>query len=168
VRNKSFLLIGALLVGLNAQPAKPAVHAAAARYVSTTGADVGDCSNPSMPCQSIQYAINQAASGDHILVAAGTYYYNPSANPCSFLLTPAVVCFVDKQFTILGGYAPGNWGIRNPQVYQTIIDGQNAYRGVAAIGYHVPDQSHIHMEGFIIQNCRAQGPTYLSPTTPAE
>ena len=167
MRNKSFLLIGALLISLNAQPAKPAVHAAAARYVSTTGADVGNCSNPLTPCQSIQYAINQAASGDHILVAAGTYHYNPSANPCSFLLTPAVVCFVDKQFTILGGYAPGNWGIRNPQVYQTIIDGQNAYRGVAAIGYHVPDQSHIHMEGFIIQNCRAQGPTYLSPYDPS-
>jgi len=164
----NLLMLGVLLTSLSAQPVKPEMHAGVTRYVSvTTGVDVGDCSNPAVPCRSVQYAVNQSASGDQILVAAGTYHYNPSADLCPFLLTRAVVCFVDKRLTILGGYSPTNWGVRNPHAYPTIIDGQNTYRGVAVIGYHVPEQSHLHMEGFIIQNCEARGPTYLSPYDPS-
>ena len=43
------------------------------RYVATTGSDVGNCTSIVTPCQTIQYAINQAAAGDTINVAAGTY-----------------------------------------------------------------------------------------------
>jgi hypothetical protein len=47
------------------------VSAATTHYVSTTGADIGDCSVPS--CKTIQYAIGQAGSGDTINVADGIY-----------------------------------------------------------------------------------------------
>jgi hypothetical protein len=43
------------------------------RYVATTGSDVGDCSVSGTPCATIQYAINQAATGDIVSVGAGTY-----------------------------------------------------------------------------------------------
>jgi regulation of enolase protein 1 (concanavalin A-like superfamily) len=43
------------------------------RYVSTAGADVGDCSLPGSPCLTITYAIGQGVAGDVIVVAAGTY-----------------------------------------------------------------------------------------------
>lgn len=43
------------------------------RYVATTGADSGDCSDMSAPCETIQYAIDQGVNGDSVMVAAGTY-----------------------------------------------------------------------------------------------
>jgi parallel beta-helix repeat protein len=45
--------------------------AAAARRVATTGNDTGNCTLT--PCRTISYAVGQAASGDAVLVAAGTY-----------------------------------------------------------------------------------------------
>lgn len=137
------------------------------RFVdATTGNDTGTCSSPATPCQTIQYAVNQAISGDTILVAKGTYLYNSAVDPCPFLLTHAVVCFVDKQLKILGGYSTSNWAVADPVVNPTIIDGQNSYRGVAAIGYNTVN-AHLQMEGFTIQNCKAQGPTYLTPYDPS-
>lgn len=136
------------------------------RYVAQTGEDSGDCRSPSFPCRTIQYAVNQATSGDIILVAAGIYKYNAAVDPCPFLQTRAVVCFVDKRLTILGGYSASNWFAFDPNTNQTVIDGQDTYRGVAAIGYHTPD-AHLEMRGFVIQNCRVQGPTYLNPFDPS-
>lgn len=136
------------------------------RYVATTGTDVGDCSSPLSPCRTIQYAVNQASSGDTILVAQGIYTYNANVDLCSFLLTRAVVCFVDKRLTILGGYSTDDWFTADPVANPTVIDGQNTYRGVAAIGYNTTD-AHLHMEGFTIRNCRATGPTYLNPYDPS-
>ncbi|MEM2592248.1 MAG: choice-of-anchor Q domain-containing protein [Thermofilaceae archaeon] len=127
-------------------------------YVAPTGDDVGDCKSPSSPCRSIQYAVNQAASGDTILVAAGTYTYNPQHDSCSFLPTRAVVCFVDKQLTILGGYSTTNWIRADPIGNPTVIDGGNAYRGVVIVSYH--STASLRMEGFTIRNARAQGASF--------
>ena len=60
----------ALLLGL-AGPLAPAARAAMTRYVAMTGTDSGDCS--ASPCRTIGYALNQAAAGDTIGVAAGFY-----------------------------------------------------------------------------------------------
>ena len=88
--------------------------AATTRYVATSGTDAGNCSSVGSPCRTVQYAVNQAASGDQILVAQGTYIYNANADICSFLLTRAVVCVLDKRLTILGGYSTSNWSTANP------------------------------------------------------
>jgi len=136
------------------------------RYVAVTGNDSGDCSSALSPCRTIQYAVNQSVSGDRILVAGGTYVYNSTVDTCSFLQTRAVVCFVDKQLTILGGYSTTNWSSANPAANPTIIDGQGTYRGIAAIGYNTTT-TYLNMEGFTIQNCQAQGPTYLNPYDPS-
>jgi hypothetical protein len=135
------------------------------RYVATSGTDSGNCSSSSTPCRTIQYAVNQTSSGDRILVAQGTYIYNAASNQCPFLLTPAVVCFVDRSLIILGGYSTSNWVTAFPSTNLTVIDGQNTYRGVAAIGY-LTDTVTMDMEGFTIQNGYTLGPTYLSPYYP--
>jgi hypothetical protein len=58
------------------------VRAATNRYVATTGNDTAnDCSSPASPCATIQHAVTQAASGDTIHVAAGTYHENVIAFP---------------------------------------------------------------------------------------
>ncbi len=139
--------------------ATSSLQAGTTRYVAPSGTDAGNCGSPSSPCRTIQYAVNQSASGDRILVAQGTYTYNAATDPCSFFLTRAVVCFANKRLTILGGYSTSNWSTSNPAANLTIIDGQNARRGVAFVGISNP-ATHLDMEGFTIQNGRAQGPLY--------
>lgn len=47
------------------------------RFVATTGTDAGTCVNAGTPCRTIQYAHGQAAAGDTISIAAGTYSESP-------------------------------------------------------------------------------------------
>jgi hypothetical protein len=61
----AFALLGILLVLL------PAQAQGSIRYVATTGADSGDCSDSGAPCLTIGYAIGQASAGDTIQIAAG-------------------------------------------------------------------------------------------------
>jgi len=123
--------------------------------VSTTGVDAVGCGTGIQPpCRSIQYAVNKAVSGDKILVAAGTYTYN-GIDPCTSLNTRSVVCFIDKQLTILGGYSTSNWTTADPVANLTIIDGGSQYRGVAI--QHVSEVTSLNMEGFTIQNGKAVG-----------
>ncbi len=129
------------------------------RYVATSGTDAGNCSSAGSPCRAIQYAVNQSVSGDRILVAKGTHTYNAAADSCSFLLTRAVVCILDKNLTILGGYSTGNWSTADPSGNLTVIDAQSARRGVAVIGFNTTT-TYLDMEGFTVQNGRAQGPLY--------
>ncbi len=123
--------------------------------VATTGADAAGCGSEAQPCQSIQYAVNQAVSGDVILVAKGTYTYNSSNDPCGFTITHSVVCWTDKQLTINGGYTTANWSTADPVNNLTIIDGGSAYRGVAVI--RLNGVASLNMQGFTVQNGRAAG-----------
>jgi len=76
-------------------------RAAGSRFVAVGGSDAAnDCSNPGNPCATIQNGVNQAASGDTINVAAGTYFENVNV--------PA-----GKTLTIQGDETGG-----------TIVDGQ--------------------------------------------
>lgn len=134
------------------------------RYVALTGADTGDCSSPATPCRTIQYAVNQSSSGDTILVAQGVYT-ETNLDPCRFLRTKSVVCFIDKRLIIRGGYSTTNWGEADPIRNPTIIDGENSHRGVAVVGYQAAD-AHLEMTGFTIRNCRVEGPAYANDPTP--
>lgn len=162
-----FIIVLILTVYFGAIPFSPArAEAATTRYVATTGSDSGDCSSVASPCHTIQYAVNQSSSGNRILVALGTYIYGSQVDYCSnqTSIKPAsVICFVDKGLTILGGYSTNNWLTASPSVNITVIDGQNIYRGVAAIGY-LTTTAYLDMEGFTIQNGLAQGPTNYDTT----
>jgi hypothetical protein len=75
--------------------------AAAIRQVSTVGVDIGNC--VTVACRTITYAIGQAADGDTISVAAGTYAEHDIA--------------VNKSLTISGAGAAS-----------TTVDAQSAGR----------------------------------------
>src|SRR4051794_9264558 len=54
--------------------ATPVAAVGVNRYVATTGSDtLNDCTNVGTPCLTIGYAVSQAADGDTINVAPGTY-----------------------------------------------------------------------------------------------
>lgn len=47
---------------------------AVTRYVATGGSDAANgCSNPALPCASVQHAVDQATDGDFIQIAPGVY-----------------------------------------------------------------------------------------------
>lgn len=143
------------------------VNTQVTRYVSSNGNDTNNnCSLPQYPCRTIQNAVNQSNSGDIIKVSEGDYRYNQDRDNCLFLRTRAVVCFVDKRLTIIGGYSKDNWFISNPLEYVTFIDGGGTYRGVAVIGYNTTT-AHLEMKGFTIRNCKVEGPTYTNPYDPS-
>lgn len=146
-------LCALIITGMN--PEIFTVSASSNILVTTNGSDTSSCGSSSSPCRTIQYAVKKAASGDFIFVAKGTYTYNAAAEPCGFLETKAVVCFVDINISILGGYDGVNWAVRDPQKNLTVIDGGGRYRGIAVVAYN--KTANLLLEGFTVQNGVAQG-----------
>ncbi len=107
------------------------------RFVATTGSDsANDCATSSSPCQTIQHAVDQAASGDIILVATGVYSDLHSRPVPETYLAPAEldwviqIVFIDKSLTIQGGYAAGFTEPPDPENNPTTLDAQNGGRGI--------------------------------------
>jgi choice-of-anchor B domain-containing protein len=86
-----------------------------ARFVAADGSDQGQCNNRFRPCNSISYAVQQAAKGDKILVAQGQYQVKSEED--LFYLIGQVV-------PVLGGYDRlDNYQGQNPNTYQTSVSG---------------------------------------------
>lgn len=63
---KSFMLVSIVLFAIE-------FSAQTTRYVDPTGADSGNCTDPSNACATIDYAMDMAGSGDLIDIASGVY-----------------------------------------------------------------------------------------------
>jgi hypothetical protein len=144
-----------ILLSVFAEPTAITIH------IAKNGNDSESCGSTSTPCQTLQYAVDKAQSGDMIKVAKGTYTYNGSnqSSTCkTSTITPSVVCIIDKHLIMLGGYSTSDWSVSNPSVNPTIIDGQNVNRGLSLLGTSVnTTKANLQMEGFTIQNGLAQG-----------
>ncbi|MAT96723.1 MAG: hypothetical protein CL608_06225 [Anaerolineaceae bacterium] len=138
-------------------PLQAAPEATMLHVDSVTGSDNGSCGSTSQPCRTIQHAVNISNSGDTILVAAGTYTYSGSST-CLDGISTAVVCVLSKHLTILGGYTTSNWTAPNPTLNVTVVDGQNAHRGVQLHG-PTANNASLRIEGFTIQNGLKRGAT---------
>ncbi|NJN92674.1 MAG: hypothetical protein HC875_00620 [Anaerolineales bacterium] len=102
------------LIGLLGLP-QPIWAAAGYHYVAPTGVDSASCSIAT-PCRTIQQAIDNAASGDEIRVAAGVYQTSSSL----------AVVNLNKSLTLRGGYNQSDWfAAPNPTLNSTIIDAQS-------------------------------------------
>jgi parallel beta-helix repeat protein len=106
------------------------------RYVATTGTDTSTCTSSGSPCRTIQYAVDQsAASGDTILVAAGTYT-NTNVRPRNDIVASGSVTqvvYITKTLTLRGGYTTTSWGTSYPITQPTTIDAQNKGRGIYVV-----------------------------------
>ncbi|MCC6421119.1 MAG: hypothetical protein IT429_23020 [Gemmataceae bacterium] len=129
-------------------------------FVSTQGIDAPDRGSQATPFRTIQFAVNQAHSGDRLHVAQGVYGYNPAADQLSgFLGVTAAVTVFDKSLEIFGGFDNG-FTAMNPTQFQTIVDGGNALRAVFVLAANA--DINFRMEGFTIQSGLARGEARLT------
>ena len=119
----------------------------ATRLVAPGGSDAGDCTGA--PCATINYAIGQAASGDTISVAAGTYN------------GPQIL--INKSVNVIGAGAA-----------TTIIDGLAAAPptgGLVRIETPLGDTGNVSFSGFTVTNPGTGGGTkvaiFAKPLDPA-
>lgn len=126
------LWIGLLWGFLPAQAAPMAVI----RYVSAvSGVDAGDCTDDAAPCLTLQYAADQAGSGDELRIAA----LDNGAFPVYTATGAAPVLTVDKSLVLGGGYVylhglgMSNWR-RGTLPVITVIDGESQRQGVRVSG----------------------------------
>ncbi|MFQ5613915.1 MAG: hypothetical protein ACE5H9_17475, partial [Anaerolineae bacterium] len=82
------------------------------------------CGGPTPCFGDIQAAVNAAAAGDEILVAAGTYTSLDTTGGHTETV------FLNKSVTLRGGYTTTNWTASDPQANPTVIDPQGQGRGV--------------------------------------
>ncbi len=162
--SRSILLAILLTLAANLSvPMAPTAGAQAGTHllrVAPSGANSPACGSESAPCRTIQYAVSLAGDGDTILVAGGTYVYDPAGDECTGRLQggTAVVCFFDRTLTILGGFSPSNWVVPDIGANVTTIDGQLTRRGVRLM--RTPASSTaagLRIEGITIRNGVTQG-----------
>lgn len=154
LRGSITLLTALAAVPLLAQPGTGTLR------VALTGTNSGSCGSVASPCQTLQQAVQLAITGDQILVAGGTHVYNAAvSNPCtSSLGTPAVICVLNKDVTIRGGFSTGDWVTPNPGANPTIVDGQNARRVIQVIRTAVGQPSAgLTLTDFAVRNGRVVG-----------
>ena len=102
-------------------------------FVATDGS--GSNCTQANPCK-LATALSQSSNGDTIYVAQGTY-----------ISTGGSVVTMTKSITLFGGWdaSMAMPPARNPEVYPTILNGENARRGVYISGSITPT-----LDGFII------------------
>ena len=96
-----------------------------------TGSDDSDCTDPGDPCDTVGYALTQAAVGDEILVAEGTYVETLD---------------IGQDVSLLGGYEATGW-TRNIAAHPTILDADGADDSVITIYPY----NEVTLEGLIVQ-----------------
>ncbi len=141
----------ALLFGLTAGLARadvggggPVAPSATTLYVSAAGgSDANPCSQ-SEPCATIQHAVDVAADGDTIIVAAQEVQLDTSTFPPSLVTVTNIytgeganVVYLTRSLTVEGGYVRLNTGQWIIGLSPTQIDGESARRPLAAEGVTV-------------------------------
>jgi hypothetical protein len=127
------------------------------------GNDTSGNGSPSAPFQSIQRAINAAATNDTIKVAGGTYTYSQAQDQAANLTARfgfSAVAFIDsKSLTIIGGYTPADgFTTTNATANPTVIDAANARRGVVVTEPNpAAPSTALNLQNVTIQNGLATG-----------
>jgi parallel beta-helix repeat protein len=140
-------LIGVLSLLAWLNTAAPS-RAAGPLYVATNGNDSLNCASVANRCRTIQRAVDVAASGDEIRVAAGTYLTLSVRARQDFTTTGVVtqVVYISKTVVVRGGYS-ADFASWNPEVYATILDAHNQGRGLYITGDITPSIEGLRVTG---------------------
>ncbi|MCP4539561.1 MAG: PKD domain-containing protein [Chloroflexi bacterium] len=118
------------------------------RYVATDGFDArpdgvnNNCLVDSLPCATVQQAVDQAMDGDTIRVSGGVY-----------TSTVSQVVLVDKAITLLGGCTMPDWTCDPDSILPTYLDGEGSRRVM-----HIEEPSGmVTVSGFHLLNGSVSG-----------
>jgi uncharacterized repeat protein (TIGR01451 family) len=142
-----------LLLTLAVTSGTPTVHAQAGTgiiRVATTGNDAPGCGSQANPCRTVQYAVDQALSGEEIRVAEGTYSGVSTRPAPAGYEGPAVitqVVYLDKSLTIRGGYPPGSWDVPDPEAHPSTLDAEGQGRVLVIAGAINPTLEGLRVTG---------------------
>jgi parallel beta-helix repeat protein len=123
----SIFLVFVLMLVLSAQAiyarADPLpITAGITRYISPIGNDTANlCTSPTLPCQTVQHAINVAQDGDELLVSAGAYTGTMASTISewgNYVVTATVI--ITKDINLLGGYS-ADFNVHDPDLYVTTL-----------------------------------------------
>ncbi len=115
----------------------------------------GDDGNPcslTLPCATVQHAVDIAIEGNQILVAAGTF---SGVEDHSGMIQ---VLYIDKSVSVKGGYSP-DFNTWDPAAFPTTLDAEGAGRVVSIVGTGVS----AGLEGMVITGGNASGLTVNCP-----
>jgi len=144
-------LLAFVFIVLISEPTFGQVGTGTLRVDIANGFDSSECGSENAPCKNIQQAVNLATHDDELLIASGTYTFEPQLEQCSTGNT-AVICLVDKRLTLRGGYSSSNWTIADPVANLTIIDGENTNRGVF-VEELLSGSASLVMSGITVTRC---------------
>jgi len=119
----SVMLCLIALAGVMLLLGRPVRANGSARYVSPSGDDIGDCTNPSSPCRTLQYAVGQATTGDEIRVSTGVY------TDVHRMANITQVVYLDRSLVVRGGYS-SDFSAVEPDLYPTTLDARGLGRVV--------------------------------------
>ena len=133
------LAVVAVLLACGNLHGEPAHAAGATLYISSSGSDTSNCTNANAPCESLAYALTQAAAGDTIAVVGGAYLRTTPDQ--SVLTIPASL----SPLTIEG------MG-RNP----TLVPPNSALSTIYAAGMYVPLGMNLTLTGLTFNSFESQ------------
>ena len=126
-----------LLIILGTSQSVRAAPRLSARYVAISGSDTSDCTDPTQPCRTVQYAVDLAASGDQVRVAAGVYtdvHVRPRMD-VSATGSVSQVVYITKSLSVEGGYSTDDdFSAAYPTVNLTTLNAQGVGRGIYVAG----------------------------------
>jgi len=128
-------------------------------HVAPSGSDLAGCGGVDAPCRTMQFVLDELVppgGAGTIKVAAGTY---SDLARCVVGTVPnqAVVCILDQQIVLLGGFVPPNWDTP-AEPSATIIDPMGQGRGVRVVrSRQNGTAASLEMAGFTIQNALVAG-----------
>jgi len=93
--------------------------------VAPTGTDTAGCGSAIAPCQTVQFAVDEAKPGDEILIAGGLYAGVHVRNGATQTV------YIDKPLTLRGGYTTTDkFTLSDPRRNPTTLDAQRRGRVV--------------------------------------
>jgi hypothetical protein len=133
------LLLGVVFLALLSESGSQAALAQAGTgivRVATTGTDGAACGSAATPCRTIQHAVHEAAEGEEIRIAAGTYTGTQQiwALGAGQMTTMTQVVIISKSLTLRGGHTTADWNTSVPAQNVTIIDAEGYGRGLTIVG----------------------------------
>ena len=137
-------LAGALVLALAGDQVQAQAGSGVLR-VAPSGSDVTGCGGEANPCQTIQYAVDQAADGDEVWIATFDVLLGipPVTTTARYVGSGASVVALDKSLTLRGGYIYAHSTVPplnfwRAGVLPALLDGERARRVVSIQGPVTP------------------------------